>query len=452
MKHRVCVIGAGSSGIVTCKVLKDHGIAFDCYEKGSKVGGLWRYDNDSGLGSIYRSLHINTSKQMMAYSDFPMPDHYPDFPHHSLMAEYFDAYADHFNLRSHIRFQTGVAQVEQLNDGHYSVTTEDGNTEIYTAVCVANGHHWDPRYPNPALPGEFGGKMLHSHDYRTPDIFCGKKNVLVVGIGNSACDIACEAARNTDGKVWISTRSGAYIMPKYLQGRPLDQYSKPLKKYLPRIPQLLLHRYRMRRAIRATVGDQESYGIPKPKRPLLTEHPTISSDLLWLAGHGKIKIKPNVTRLCGDSIEFADGTAEPVDILVYATGYKISFPFFSQELVQVDDAAGIQLYHRVIHPDRKNLFFIGLIQPVGSVMPIAELQAQWVSKLLNGSAALPDAATMKEVIEKKRAFIGAFFNPSPRHALEESFYGYIGTVKNEMRKMATRRQVQPASNPVLVSS
>ena len=87
---KVCIIGAGSSGIVTGKTLSQSGIDFDCYEKGSFIGGVWKYNNDNDLSSAYKSLHINTSKQMMSFSDFPMPNNYPDYPHHSLIFDYFN--------------------------------------------------------------------------------------------------------------------------------------------------------------------------------------------------------------------------------------------------------------------------------------------------------------------------------------------------------------------------
>ena len=176
----VCIIGAGSSGISSCQVLKARGIPFDCFEKGSNVGGLWRYKNDSGLSSAYNSLYINTSRKVMEYRAYPMPDDYPDYPHHSQIADYFDDFVDHFDLREHIRFRTEVTEVKPAQGGGWDVTTDRGQTHRYRAVMVANGHHWDPKWPE--YPGEFGGETMHSHYYRTGEGFEGK-NVLVVGFG-----------------------------------------------------------------------------------------------------------------------------------------------------------------------------------------------------------------------------------------------------------------------------
>ena len=178
---KACVIGAGSSGIASCQVLHSRGIPFDCFEKGSGVGGNWRYMNDNGMSSAYRSLFINTSRNLMAYRSYPMPEELPDYPHHTQIARYFDDYVDHFGFREAIRFRTEVQRVEPDPGGGWAVTLDDGSTHRYGAVFVANGHHWNPRRPD--FPGEFDGQVVHSHDYRTPDGY-EDRDVLVLGFGN----------------------------------------------------------------------------------------------------------------------------------------------------------------------------------------------------------------------------------------------------------------------------
>ncbi len=162
---KVCIIGAGSSGMVAAKVLQERGIAFDCFEKGSDIGGNWRYGNDNGLSAAYQSLTINTSKKRMAYSDFPMPADYPDFAHHSQILTYFENYVDHFHLREAIAFNTSVTEVCPAGTNRWAVTLDNGETRYYRAVLVASGHHWFPRWPD--FPGEFKGTIIHAHDYRT---------------------------------------------------------------------------------------------------------------------------------------------------------------------------------------------------------------------------------------------------------------------------------------------
>ncbi|WP_448529595.1 NAD(P)-binding domain-containing protein [Raineya sp.] len=423
MEHKVCVIGAGSSGIVACKVLQENNIPFDCYEKGSGIGGNWRYMNDNGMSSSYRSLHINTSKKVMAYSDFPMPENYPDYPSHYQIMEYFESYVNHFGFRDKIRFKTGVERVEKLPNGLYEVTLDNGEKKTYTAVMVASGHHWKPRYPN--FEGEFNGLVLHSHDYKTPDIFLGNKNVVVVGFGNSAVDIACEAARTSTGKVMISTRSGAYVLPKYILGKPFDTLNKYSVEWLP----MWFKRGLLSFCLWVARGKQENYGIPKPKRPLLSEHPTISQDLFSLAGHGKVHIKPNIQKLAGDNIIFEDGSQEKADVLIYATGYKIAFPFFDKNFLNAEETNEVSLYKHVIHPEHNNLFFIGLVQPLGAIMPLAEVQSEWVARILKGKSKLPSKEAMLADIEGYKEKLRKRYKASPRHTIQVDFYPYKNMIK-----------------------
>jgi hypothetical protein len=436
---KVCIIGAGSSGITACKVMQDHGIPFDCFEAGSAIGGNWRYNNDNGMSSAYRSLHINTSKRMMEYSDYPMPDDFPPFPHHSQIIQYFDAYVDHFGLRNHISFNTKVTDVSKNNDGTYKVTTDKGQSENYLAVIVANGHHWNPRYPEPMFPGKFNGETIHSHYYKTPDIL-DNKNVCVVGIGNSAVDIACEAARLHTGEVYLSTRSGAYVVPNYFLGMPLDEVFNKFAS--PKAP-LWLNRAALNFVLWLARGPQEAYGMPKPKRPILSEHPTLSQDLLNLVGRGKVKIKPNIKELAGDYIIFEDDSKEKVDIIVWCTGYKITFPFFNEDFFParyIEETNEIHLYKKVIDPDLPNLFFLGLIQPLGAIMPIAENQAKWIAKLLTGEVALPSVAYMKKEIENDKKEMAKRYKKSKRHTIQVDYVPYMTTLDKEMKRMRTGQQ------------
>ena len=220
-----CVIGAGSSGIAAVKALAAHGYDVTAYEKSDRVGGNWVWGNANGMSSAYRSLHINTSRERMEYSDFPMPKSYPDFPHHTHIARYFDDYVDHFGFRDRIRFETGVEHAARRTDGVWEIALDDGSTHRYDALIVANGHHWDARWPEPAFPGadDFEGVQIHSHDYKgdDPDFF-RDKTVVVLGMGNSAMDIAVEASFAAQ-HTYLAARRGAHVIPKYLFGKPIDQ-------------------------------------------------------------------------------------------------------------------------------------------------------------------------------------------------------------------------------------
>jgi dimethylaniline monooxygenase (N-oxide forming) len=450
------VIGAGSSGIAACQVLGARGIAFDCFEKGSQVGGNWRYENDNGMSSAYRSLHINTSRGLMAYRTFPMPEDFPDYPNHFQIARYFDAYVNHFGLREKIRFRTEVVAVEPADDdgqrrgrgfdrypnetstAPWVVTVEDAEgrreTNRYRAVLVANGHHWDPRWPEPPYPGagEFEGEQMHAHYYREPDVLAGKR-VLVLGIGNSATDIAVESS-HTAIATFLAMRRGAYVLPKYLNGKPTDESASPILTRLP----LAVQRFLMSRILGLAVGDMSAYGLPKPDHKLFEAHPTVSAELLSRLGHGDIAVKPNIERFAGGrTVRFADGSEEEIDLVVYCTGYKISFPFFDPALVSASDNR-LPLYRHVASVDHPGLFFIGFIQPLGAIMPIAEAQSEWVADLLEGKGKLPPRGEMSAEIAATERRMRKRYVASKRHTIQVDFHPYLRELRRERRRSAQR--------------
>ncbi len=433
---RICLIGAGSSGLTAAKALHEAGLPFDCFEKGSALGGNWRYNNDNGLSSAYRSLHINTNRRAMSYSDFPMPERYPMFPHHSHIIEYFEDYARHFGIDKLITYNAEVTNVRSGSAGSWCVTTRSRGGEqreqYYRAVIVANGHHWSPRYPDPPFPGTFSGETLHAHHYRTPDQVAGR-NVVIVGIGNSAVDIACEAARQYSGRVTISTRSGAHILPNWVWDVPFDSLASPLMSKLP----LAVQRLVLRAVLWLAHGNQERYGVPRPRRPLLMEHPTLSQDLLYLAGRGLIHFRPNIRELQGNQILFEDGSTEAADLLIYATGYRVSFPFFAADFIQVEQQNNLELYRHVAHPDYPGLYFLAFLQPLGPIMPLAEVQSRWIARLLSGQCQLPSRPEMLQSIAQDKAAVTKRYGTSPRHTLEVDFYPYKESIEQEMQRHAT---------------
>jgi cation diffusion facilitator CzcD-associated flavoprotein CzcO len=435
--QKVCVIGAGSSGIASCQVLNARGIDFDCYEKGSEVGGNWRYENDNELSSAYRSLHINTSRGLMAYKTYPMPDDYPDYPNHFQIARYFDDYVDHFALREKIRFRAEVLSVVPV-DGEWEVTVceRDGGREShrYRAVLVANGHHWDPRWPEPPFPGsgEFEGEQIHVHHYREPEAL-RERRVLVLGIGNSATDIAVEASRIAE-KTFLAMRRGAYVMPKYLNGKPTDEAASKLLTLMP----LAVQRFVLGRMLGLTAGDMTAYGLPKPDHKLLEAHPTVSAELLSRLGHGDIEVKPNLDRFTGGrTVRFVDGSEEEIDLIVYCTGYKISFPFFDEDLISARENR-LPLYRRVASVEHSGLYFIGLIQPLGAIMPLAEAQAEWVADLLGGRGTLPPPAEMRAEVSAAEAKMKKRYVASKRHTIQVDFQPYLRELRRERRRAAQR--------------
>ena len=316
--------------------------------------------------------------------------------------------------------------------------TGDGRERTYQHVVVSNGHHWNPRFPAPPFPGTFTGETMHAHDYKLPEQIRGK-NVLIVGIGNSAVDIACEAARQYGGnRVVISTRSGAHIIPNWLMSMPFDSLANAFTSALP----LGLQRLFLNASLRLARGRQQDYGVPVPNRPLLSEHPTISQDLLNLAGRGLIGFKPNIEHFDGRNVTFADGTSEPFDLVIYATGYRVSFPFFTPDFIHVEADNDLQLYRRVVHPDFPGLYFQGLLQPLGAIMPLAETQANWIARLILGTCRLPPRAVMVHSTQETTARNRRRYNHtdmlSPRHTLQVDFHAYKKSIEREMRIYAYR--------------
>jgi dimethylaniline monooxygenase (N-oxide forming) len=426
---KVCIIGAGSSGIASCQVLQARGIDFDCFEKGSGIGGNWRYGNDNGMSSAYRSLFINTSRTMMEYATYPMPEEYPDYPHHTQIARYFEDYVDQFGFRDRIRFNTEVAKVEPAGDG-WEVTLAGGESHRYDAVLVANGHHWDPKYPEPPFAGQdsFTGDQLHSHWYREPDERFVDRNVLVLGIGNSATDIATESSRFA-ATTYLAMRRGAHVMPKFIGGVPLDQLAPSWANRLP----FAFTRPLLMREVKRVQGPMESYGLPKPDHKLGQAHPTVSADLLNRIGHGRITIKPNIERIDRSTVHFVDGTSAQIDTIVWCTGYRITFPFLEGEVMGTT-GNHVPLYRRVVHPERPGLYFIGLVQPLGAIMPIAERQSEWVADLLEGRAGLPEPERMEREIEREERAMRKRYIASTRHTLQVDFHVYMRALARERKR------------------
>jgi dimethylaniline monooxygenase (N-oxide forming) len=459
MSPRVCIIGAGSSGIAAARVLHARGVDFDCFEVGSTVGGNWRYDNDNGMSSAYRSLHSNTSRRHMQYRTFPMPEHLPDYPNHWQIAAYLDSYVDHFGFRDRIAFRTEVTKVEPLRDASggtsYDVTLrgrgargEPVEPEIrrYEHVIVANGHHWDPRWPEPSFPGAefFPGEQIHAHYYKTPDRLVGRR-VLVLGIGNSATDIAVESSWVAE-QTYLAMRRGAHIMPKFLFGVPTDHLTD---SPLVRGP-LWLQRAAMAAMLRVARGKVTDYGLPRPDHQVLHAHPTVSDDLLTRLGHGDITVKPNIDRFEGSTVCFVDGTAAEVDTVVYCTGYKLTIPFLDERVLRTVDNR-VDLYRRVVAPDHPGLYFVGLIQPLGAIMPLAEAQSEWVGDLVTGVGVLPGRDEMRQQVRRYDAALAMRYVASKRHTIEVDFHKYLAELDRERRACRSRtRAAVRAGGPVAV--
>ncbi|MBF6336947.1 NAD(P)-binding domain-containing protein [Nocardia abscessus] len=440
---RVCVIGAGPSGITAAKRLNDHGIPFDCYEASDEVGGNWYFKNPNGMSACYQSLHIDTSKFRLAFEDFPAPDEWPDFPHHSQLFQYFRDYVDHFGIRDRIVFDTVVTAAERGADGRWLITTSEGRTRDYDALVVCNGHHWDPRIPD--YPGDFDGTLLHSHAYNDPfdPVDMRGKRVVVVGMGNSGLDIASELSqRFLAAKLYVSARRGVWVLPKYVNGKVGDKRSMP--RWMP--PKLGLKL--KQRFVRKFRGNMEDYGLPKPDHLPFEAHPSASEEFLHRAGCGDVTFKPAITALEGSRVRFADGSTEEVDVIVCATGYRISFPFFSDPELLPDSDNRFPLFKQMIKPGIDNLFFLGLAQPLPTLVNFAEQQSKLVAAYLTGRYHPPSAEEMRAAIRTAESARTGRYYDSPRHTIQIEFEPYVRDMQRELARGAKRAAAAGNALPV----
>ncbi|MGW4365872.1 flavin-containing monooxygenase [Nocardia takedensis] len=416
---RTAIIGAGIAGLTTGKALGDYGVPYTCFEASDRIGGNWAFGNPNGHSSAYRSLHIDTSKYQLSFRDFPMPEDYPDFPHHSQIKAYLDDYARTFGLLDSIEFDNKVVSAERHGDGGWTLFTQDGTAREFDFLVVANGHHWDPRYP--AFPGEFSGTTLHSHHYIDPwePYDLRGKRVLVVGLGNSAADITVELSGRAMGNtVYLSTRSGSWIVPKYMAGRPVDKYGAAL----PFVPRKVF-RAMVNNIAEFLAGDPAKFGLPTPAHRFLDAHGTQSVELPLRLGSGDVIPKPDVARLDGTTVHFTDDTAAEIDVIVYATGYNISFPFFDPDFLSAPENR-IRLYKRIFEPGIEDLAFAGLAQSVPTLFPFVECQAGMIAAYAVGEYRPPAPPRMEQVITADEHLYTGHVLDRPRHTQQVEFFHY----------------------------
>lgn len=428
---RIAIIGAGAAGLCAAKHLLARDNEVTVFEIGSRIGGLWVYENDNGLSPAYRSLHVNSETRVTAYRDFPFPEDGPIYPDHNQMAAYLEAYADHFDVRRHIRFHSKVASVDTHEAGKWRVCLADGVEETFDAVVVGSGHQGVPSHP--PFAGKFTGEYLHSHVYRVPEPF-RDKHVLVVGIGNSACDIAADICTVT-ASTTIAARSPVLIMPRMIFGVPTSRVLARLEK--PFMP------WPMRRWIRGLIawvahGSMEQWGFTTPKtRTHPASHPSLMAHFAW----NRITAKPGVAGVQGEDVHFADGTVGCFDTVIAATGYKVDLPFLPQRLSPVD-GHWLNLYRRVVHPEQPGLYFVGFFNVSGGGnIRMMDDQAEWVAAIEAGEAALPAESEMSAEIQREQRYITAKYPDSPRYGLELDPREYRKGLATELRR-GRRRQKQ----------
>lgn len=429
---KYALIGAGPMGLAMAKTLLEQGIEFQGFELAKDVGGLW--DIDAPLSTMYQSAHLISSKTMTEFADFPMGEEMAEYPSHREMKAYFRAFATHFDLYKHYHFGTKIISVEPLGgtgDG-WQVTWEGAegvrDTAVFAGVLIANGTLAEPNMPS--FKGDFTGELIHASQYRYPEQFAGKR-VLIIGAGNSGCDIAVDAIHH--GKSCdLSMRRGYYFVPKYVFGVPADTMGGKI-----RLP-MWLKRQVDGTILRWFVGHPEKYGFPKPDYALYESHPVVNSLILFHAGHGDLKVRPDVARFEGKTVHFKDGSHGEYDMILAATGYRLHYPFIENALLNWQGDAP-HLYLNTMHPERDDLFVLGMVEASGLGWQGRHEQAEMVARYIAGlrdktAAAL--ALRTKKAAGFERATGGMAYIDVPRMAyyVDKATYrravtGHIKTLK-----------------------
>ncbi len=373
---RCCIIGAGAAGLAALKVLLDHGVEVDCFEKSGVVGGHWHTD--------YESLHLITSRDVSGFAGFRMPEHYPVYPSRDQMRDYIESFADRFDLRRHVVLNTEVTSVTPRGprgQQGWTVQLAGGETRDYDAVLVANGHLTDPYVPD--YPGTFTGKALHSSDYSNAADLEGAR-VLVVGVGNSGCDLVVDAV-NARLDAHISIRQGQLFQPKAIFGRPRAEL-----RWLSRLPLVVQERV-TRALIDVVIGRNSAYrGLPEPAtRNLNRQRPVIANLLLYWIQHGRITARPGLARFEGRTAHFVDGTSTEYDTVLWATGFRTTLPFLDESLLERRNGVPLRVGGLAVPVGLENLYFIGMAAPRGPQLPVYSAQAELVAEFLELKAQDP---------------------------------------------------------------
>lgn len=362
--EKYLILGAGFIGLGIAAGLKSAQIPYDQVDASDDIGGNWYH-------GVYETAHIISSRQVTEFPHFPMPDDYPDFPSAAQMLAYLRNFSEYYQLRENIELNRTVTAIHPIPNNLWRVIFANGEERIYKGILICNGHHWCKRFPE--FQGEFKGKIIHSKDYKHPDQLRGKR-VLVIGGGNSGCDIAAEAARVGEKSV-LSLRESVWFIPKTFAGIPVVNL---VQWWMPEWVQ----RPMAHTIIHLTFGPHKRYGLPKPNYRLFTKHPTINNEVPYYIKQGKIIPKPGIDYLEDSRVVFVDGSSEQFDLIICATGYHLAYPFLPDELQRIKGAT-VQCYAGTFLDDYKGLCYIGWGQARGGVGSIIGPYSQFLVNCLH---------------------------------------------------------------------
>ena len=382
MPQSIAIIGAGPSGLAASRALAKAGLSYVGFESADGVGGLWNIDNPRS--TMYESAHLISSRTTTEFRELPMTTA-ADYPSHRELRKYFQAYSDRYDLGENFRFSTTVDRVEPADGGGWNVTSvREGSAptiEHFDSVVLANGTLAHPNIPQ--FEGEFTGEIIHSADYKKATVFAGKR-VLVVGAGNSGCDIAVDAVHHADS-IDLSVRRGYYFVPRYLFGKPADTFDqgRPLPARLKQFIDT--------RLLEMFTGDPVKFGFPRADYKIYESHPIVNTLVLGHLGQGDLRIVPAPKRFDGNTVHFTDGTHANYDLVVLATGYTLAYPFLGREHLNWSSLAP-ELYLNIFPPSFNGLYVIGMIEASGIGWQGRYEQAELLASYLVAQEETPRAA------------------------------------------------------------
>ena len=432
-ERRAAIVGAGPAGLAALRALTAAGHDATAFERGERVGGVWTLEDRPT--AAYRSLHLITSRARTEFHEHPMPDGTPDYPSRDAVGRWLEDYAERFSLVERIRLGAEVTAARREPAGGWEVETANGDRERFDVLVVASGHNEVAAWPDPAYPGsdDFVGEQLHALDFGAGRDFEGRR-VMVVGMGNSAMDIATDVSHFA-ARTLLSVRRGNWIIPKRLLGKPADQVIRPwVAVHVP----WRLRQPAAQSLLKLTIGRPEDVGLPAPEGGLFQSHPTISDTIVSRIAHGEVTPKPGIKALEPSGVRFVDGTREDVDAIVWCTGYAVTVPFLDPALVGGDDPETLRLYKRILHLDHPDLFFIGLMQSTGSAFPILERQSQLLAEHLAGRWAPPSRTQMHADAELRFRRARARWGDHGRPTMRVDFDGYMNELGVEIQRGRSR--------------
>ena len=433
-QDKYVIIGAGPSGLAAAKTFLARGIAFDCLEREADIGGLWNIATPSGI--VYETTHLVSCISSTGFDDLPMLDEdYPEYPSHERVLSYFRDYIAKFGLSPHIQLGKPVTRLAPSADGGWEVSVAgEARPRRYLGAVIASGHHDVPRLP--AYPGTFTGEIMHSRRYKSP-LQVRDKRVLVVGCGNSAADVVRDAVHGRS-QVFLSLRRGYWFVPKFVLGFPTGD----VLSWAEIVP---LPRFCKRWLFQATLwllqGPPSRYRMPQPDHAIDQAHPTMTDEIPRLVAHGSLIVKPEIGRYDGERVLFTDGSAERVDLIVFATGYRPVLPFLEDKISFGTDGRP-RFVHHVFHPEHANLFAVGLVQANGSMWRLADYQAQAIASSIIAQRRAPQLwrkfrARLADAVRERSRFVA-----SERHRLEVNYFDYRRKLKRLNRGFGRLRKLR----------